>query len=260
MIENENENENESECESESIAASETTLPIQERFVSVQGEGALVGVPSSFVRVAGCNLRCTWCDSPATSWEASGRRTSLDELVEFCQDGPQHVVITGGEPLLFKGVAALTRLLAAAGHHITIETAGTVWQDDVCCDLMSISPKLSHSTPWQRAPRLAHRHDQRRIALKTLRRLMSSFTWQLKFVVQGRDAGALARDVGEIETLLTQLAVARTDRACVLLMPECVDPGALTDRYRALTRLCVERGFRVGERLHIALFGHTPGT
>ena len=100
---------------------------------------------------------------------------------------------------------------------------------------------------------------------------MSSFTWQLKFVVQGRDAGALARDVGEdagalardvgeIETLLTQLAVARTDRACVLLMPECVDPGALTDRYRALTRLCVERGFRVGERLHIALFGHTPGT
>ena len=168
MIENENENENESECESESIAASETTLPIQERFVSVQGEGALVGVPSSFVRVAGCNLRCTWCDSPATSWEASGRRTSLDELVELrhlgeCGDTvlllehePVYTIgrtrdqssLRGGEPLLFKGVAALTRLLAAAGHHITIETAGTVWQDDVCCDLMSISPKLSHSTPW----------------------------------------------------------------------------------------------------------------
>ncbi len=242
------------------VAASETTLPIQERFVSLQGEGALVGVPSTFVRVAGCNLRCTWCDSPATSWAASGARTGLDELVRFCAAGPRHVVITGGEPLLFRGVAVLSQRLAAAGHHITIETAGTVWLDDLRCDLMSISPKLSHSTPWQRAPRLAHRHEQRRLALKSLRRLITSYTWQLKFVVQCGASDELARDVAEIETLLTQLAVAQRDRESVLLMPECIEPAVLTDRYRALTRVCIERGFRVGERLHIALFGHTPGT
>src|SRR5687768_9998796 len=76
-------------------------LPIAERFVSLQGEGGLVGVPSSFVRVFGCNLRCTWCDSPATSWAPAGTQVPLDELVAFCARGPRHVVLTGGEPLLF---------------------------------------------------------------------------------------------------------------------------------------------------------------
>jgi 7-carboxy-7-deazaguanine synthase len=240
------------------------TLPIQERFVSLQGEGELVGVPSSFIRVSGCNLRCTWCDTPASSWAPESVTHTLDELVKFCAAGPRHVVVTGGEPLLFPGTAALTRRLSAAGHHITIETAGTVWRDAthqaLRCDLMSISPKLSHSTPWQRAPRLAHRHEEHRLALKPLRTLLSRFDWQLKFVVKSADPRSLARDLGEIEILLTQLAIARRDRHRVLLMPECTEPATLLDHYQSLIAPCLAHGFRVGERLHLQLFGHTPGT
>lgn len=234
-----------------------TRLPIQERFVSLQGEGLLVGVPSSFVRVAGCNLRCTWCDSPATSWTPAGVQVAIDELVAFCARGPRHVVLTGGEPLLFPGVAALSQRLRAAGHHVTVETAGTVWLDQLDCDLLSLSPKLAHSTPWVRAPKLAQRHEQARLDLAVLQRLLASAAWQLKFVVRAAEAAA---DLAEIEGLLQALAVPRGERHRVLVMPECTDPAALHASYRSLVAACIERGFRLGERLHIALFGHTPGT
>lgn len=233
------------------------SLKIRERFVSLQGEGSLVGVPSSFVRVAGCNLRCTWCDSPETSWNPSGEQISIDELVAFCARGPRHVVLTGGEPLLFAGVAELSQRLRAAGHHITVETAGTVWLDRLACDLLSLSPKLAHSTPWQRASALAERHERQRLDLAVLGRLLGAYAWQLKFVVR---AEAASDDLAEIEGLLAALDVPASERARVLLMPECTDPAALASCERALVGACVERGFRLGERLHIALFGHTPGT
>jgi 7-carboxy-7-deazaguanine synthase len=240
------------------MATATPHLRISERFVSLQGEGQLVGVPSSFVRVSGCNLRCTWCDSPATSWAPVGEPQELDALVDFCARGPRHVVLTGGEPLLFAAVAPLSQRLRAAGHHITVETAGTVWLPELACDLLSLSPKLAHSTPWLRAPKLAQRHEQTRLDLVVLGRLLASFdNWQLKFVVRAAEAAA---DLAEIEGLLQALAVPARERHRVLIMPECVDPAVLAGSYRLLVGACIERGFRLGERLHIALFGHTPGT
>lgn len=233
------------------------SLPIQERFTSLQGEGSLVGVPSSFIRVSGCNLRCAWCDSPATSWTPRGERTSLDDLVAFCASGPRHVVLTGGEPLLYTEVAALARRLRSAAHHVTVETAGTVELPDLECDLLSVSPKLAHSTPFGRDPAWAERHEARRLQRPVLARLLARHPWQLKFVVR---ADALAADLAEVEALLADLTVAPADRTRVFLMPECTDPEALRAAYQRMVSVCLARGLRLGERLHIHIFGHTPGT
>lgn len=234
------------------------SLRIQERFVSVQGEGGLVGVPSSFVRVSGCNLRCVWCDTPRSSWAPEGDATTLDELVAWCAKGPRHVVLTGGEPMLFSPSAELSRALRAAGHHLTIETAGTVWCEGLEADLMSISPKLSHSTPWHN--KLATMHEGARLDLDVLARLLANYTWQLKFVVRTSAPELLAADLAEIEQLLGALELPSDAREQILLMPEGIDDASLRAGYLAAIEACRARGFRLGLRLHIYLFGHTPGT
>lgn len=239
-------------------------LRVQERFVSIQGEGVLVGVPSSFVRVAGCNLRCTWCDTPRSSWEAAGELEPVASLVDWCATGPRHVVLTGGEPLLFSASAGLCRGLREAGHHVTVETAGTVWCEGLEADLISLSPKLGHSTPWVRA-RVAGRrdlaiaHDGARLNLRVLRQLLDFSEWQIKFVVRSCSWTALTDDIEEIEALLELLGVSGADRERVLLMPEgVVRLGRMP--LRRVASACEARGFRFGLRLHIDLFGNTPGT
>jgi 7-carboxy-7-deazaguanine synthase len=235
----------------------EGALRINEAFVSLQGEGRLAGVPSTFVRAAGCNLRCAWCDSPTSSWRPTGERVDLDELVRACAKGPRHVVLTGGEPLLFPGMLELARRLRAAGHHVTFETAGTVAPEGLECDLASISPKLSHATPDH--PAWGPRHEARRWQPAIVRRLMQH-PWQLKLVVRAHDPELLRLDVREALGMVEALGVAAADRDRVLLMPECVDPARLSADYTALVPVCIEHGVSLGPRLHIAIFGHTPGT
>ena len=123
-------------------------MRISEIFYSVQGEGSLVGVPSVFVRTSGCNLRCSWCDTPYTSWNPEGEDLSVSDILDRAAEYPaaRHVVITGGEPMIAPGIAELSQRFRERGMHITFETAGTVFAP-VACDLMSISPKLSNSTP-----------------------------------------------------------------------------------------------------------------
>jgi 7-carboxy-7-deazaguanine synthase len=242
----------------ETVSADETLL-IQEEFVSIQGEGELAGVPSRFIRTSGCNLRCAWCDSPATSWHPEGERISVAQLVERATSGPSHVVITGGEPMLLSAVGPLSAALIKAGLHVTIETAGTVDEPSVHASLWSISPKLAHSVPDDL--RWAERHERLRWRPDVVRALMRrGGSWQLKFVVRAFDVEALARDVAEIETMLDTLEVSPRRRDRVFLMPECTDPGRLVDDYRRLTPTLAEHGFRLGPRLHLHLFGHTPGT
>ena len=235
------------------------TLRVVERFVSLQGEGLLAGTPSSFVRVSGCNLRCEWCDTAASSWSPTGDRIAVEELVAWCATGPRHVVLTGGEPLLFREAVELASRLGAVGHHVTVETAGTVWQDDLHVDLVSLSPKLAHATPRRLGIAWARRHDERRTRPDIVRALMAS-PWQIKFVVRTDDPASLQADLAEIEALLALYRVSPADRERVLLMPQCVDPDELGRAYAALVPVCLATGFRLGPRLHIAIFGHRPGT
>lgn len=235
------------------------TLRIVERFVSLQGEGLLAGVPSTFVRVSGCNLRCEWCDTPSSSFAPTGERVAIEELVAWCSEGPRHVVLTGGEPLLFREAIELASRLGAAGHHVTVETAGTVWHDDLHADLVSLSPKLAHATPRRLGSVWAQRHEDRRTRPDVVRALMA-MPWQLKFVVRTNDEAAIASDLAEIESLLALYRVRDAERERVLLMPQCIDPALLSSAYAALVPACRATGFRLGPRLHIAIFGHRPGT
>lgn len=223
-------------------------MKIAEIFYSVQGEGALVGVPSVFVRTSGCNLRCVWCDTPYTSWSPEGDERSLDSIVdEVNQYRAAHVVITGGEPMIAPGIEELTHRLR---QHITIETAGTV-DMDVRCDLMSISPKLSNSTPRERdGGRWAAQHERLRYQPEVLRRLMEKYPYQLKFVI------ADPSDLAEVLPILDEIGA---DRSRVILMPEGTGPATLADRGRWLVEICKQEGFRFSPRLHVDLWGNQRG-
>ncbi len=228
-------------------------MKISEIFYSIQGEGKLTGVPSVFIRTTGCNLRCVWCDSDYTSWKPEGEQVSIDMIVDqVARHGTGHVVVTGGEPMIAPDVGELTQRLKDGGYHLTIETAATVWRE-VKCDLASISPKLSHSTPWTReAGKYAAAHEENRIHLETIRRFMAFPDYQLKFVIQDPD------DLAEIDTILSQLG--HYDPSNVLLMPLGIDAAELNERGRWIADLCKHRGYRFCPRLHIELFGHRRGT
>lgn len=226
-------------------------MNISEIFYSVQGEGMLLGVPSVFIRTGVCNLRCVWCDTPYASWRPDGRDRKLEDvLAEALGYGARHVVVTGGEPMIEPEVVALTDRLRAAGQHITVETAGTVFKP-VACDLMSISPKLSNSTPLQvDGGRWAAQHDRLRYQPETLRALVAAYPYQLKFVIAGE------ADLDEVETMVAELGA---DRERVLLMPEGVTNAVLGERSVWLAEVCKQRGFRLSPRLHVLIWGDKRG-
>ena len=117
-------------------------MVVNEIFYSLQGEGFLAGVPSVFVRLAGCPLRCRWCDTKYAWDETAGAEQSIGAIVEAVRQWPcKFIVITGGEPMINPDLPDLVRELKASGKHITIETAGIAFIPDMPCDLMSISPE-----------------------------------------------------------------------------------------------------------------------
>ena len=222
-------------------------MKIAELFYSLQGEGALIGVPSVFIRTSGCNLRCAWCDTPYTSWHPEGADLSLDQIVDQVKAHPaRHVVVTGGEPMIAPEIIPLTERLRALGLHITIETAGTVMRP-VACDLMSISPKLRNSTP---SGEWAERHERLRIQCDVLRELMARYPYQLKFVIEKPE------DLDEVRALAASV---NADPDRVILMPEGTDRDLLRERGVWLAEVAKSEGFRFTPRLHVELWGNRRG-
>lgn len=232
-------------------------LPINELFASLQGEGKLAGVPSTFVRTSGCNLRCWYCDSYHTSWEPTGAWMDIEKIHEqVAGRDPDHLVLTGGEPLIHDGAVDL---LDAVEMHTTVETNGTKYVDgDI--DLASISPKLANSTPTpERDPagdgEWADRHDERRIDHDALTRLIDDYEFQLKFVVA--DESPMA----EIESLVADLRESTTREirdTDVLLMPEGATRERLDETRTTAARLAEEYGYRYTPRIHVDLWNDAP--
>jgi 7-carboxy-7-deazaguanine synthase len=229
---------------------------ISEIFHSIQGEGELTGVPSVFVRTAGCNLRCQWCDTPYASWDPEGVERSIEDIVrQISVFRCGHVVITGGEPMIAKGIRDLTARLRESGQHITIESAGTIAPDGIACDLASISPKLRNSTPEPGtiADSWVGRHEASRWKPDAVRAWIEQYPFQLKFVVSS------ATDVEEIQRMIGEVGGAVPPHK-ILLMPEGTEAGTLRERQKTLAGICKVKGFRLCQRLHIELYGNTRGT
>ena len=163
-----------------------------------------------------------------------------------------HVVLTGGEPMIAPDLSELAGALKKQGKHITIETAGTIPPNGIPCDLASISPKLSNSTPASRDPAWAKRHEAARLQPEVISEWIRKYPFQLKFVVSSEN------DLVEIKSLLLKLPEIPVDR--VLLMPEGIDSKTLASRSPWLVEICKREGFRFCPRLQIELFGHTRGT
>lgn len=226
-------------------------MHVAEVFYSLQGEGMLVGVPSVFVRLAGCPFRCRWCDT-AYAWDYSaGEELDPGDVAVRVRQWPSRfVVLTGGEPLMGPdlavrpGVVSLTHGLRGLGRHITIETTGSLFVPGLACDLISISPKLRNSTATAHQPTIG-------FDPKPLSRLIETYPYQLKFVIESR------QDIDDVREILGRLDAVDPDR--VLLMPQARTREELLARAPMVAELCKETGFRFCDRLHIALWGSERG-
>ncbi len=249
---------------------------------TIQGEGKLAGMPSLFIRLGGCNLRCIWqmpdgtfsrCDTPYASFDSDTfRQMDAQEAVKLVKEnlGPlKHVVITGGEPLLQKNALAelLRHLKQELELHLTIETNGTLFAEEVAryIDLFSVSPKLSNSTPspnklaaYNLSPSgPLNFHGEKRRNIPVLQSYIDLCNCtdkdiQLKFVV------GKTTDIKEIkEDFLAHLKGWRPQD--ILLMPL----GATREELDKTTPMVLEKaianGWRFAPRIHINLFGPIAG-
>lgn len=230
-------------------------MRIAEVYSSIQGEGQFAGTPSVFVRTTGCNLRCWFCDTPFTSWSPEGDHVRVSDLLRQVQAfGVEHVVLTGGEPLLQPDCVSLCEKLLAAGHFVTIETAGTVYRPALA-SLMSISPKLANSSPLRigstDAIRWQQRHEQTRSNQEVISRLIESTQYQFKFVVDQPS------DLNEIADYLAAWPQVPGER--VWLMPQARTRNELEARSLWLETEAGRLGYRFSSRWQIAQFGNQRG-
>lgn len=222
-----------------------------EVFASIQGEGVSVGMPSTFVRLATCNLRCVWCDTAYTwDWERYdrlGQTMAMDaeQLLERVRDfRPRNVVVTGGEPLIQRHeLRLLLANLHQAGYRVEIETNGTIGPGNLV-DLVN---------QWNVSPKLAHSGNEglRRIDESVLREFGAIEQAWFKFVVSSPD------DLKEIRSVAAEAGM---DPSRIVLMPEGQTAEEIAGRSAWLVDVCAEYGYRFTTRLHILLWGDRRGT
>jgi 7-carboxy-7-deazaguanine synthase len=131
-----------------------TTLQLVEIFSSVQGESSLTGLPTTFIRLAGCNLRCSWCDTPYSF--GRGYATELSTILQQVeQNGCRYVCVTGGEPLLQRSVYPLMKILCDQGYRVSLETGGALSIQEIdsrvktILDIKCPGSGMSHKNLWQ---------------------------------------------------------------------------------------------------------------
>ena len=218
---------------------------VNEIFYSLQGEGQLAGVPSVFIRLAGCPLRCCWCDTKYAWDPQAGDSLSPPEVVEQIKEYPSHyVVVTGGEPMAHNGIAELLNLLNERGYHITVETAGIEYISNLPVDLMSISPKLSNSIPAD--SKQAKLHEPYCFRPTVVESFIATYDYQLKFVIdEPADLNEVAECIGKLEDIHPYK---------IYLMPQATRPEDYLEKSRWLADYCLQTGFAFSPRLQVILW------
>lgn len=163
-------------------------IPILEKFVSLQGEGDSQGFPTTFIRVAGCNLRCSYCDTKH-SWTIDGvPLESVEEILEWIKgQWPGIVCFTGGEPLLYDEILILINKLAFDGYDVVVETNGTIDIGKVKGKMLLESlPRISFVMDFK-SENVEMTEEQRMTVYKNLGEI--SVYDEVKFVVPYSDLG-----------------------------------------------------------------------
>lgn len=216
-----------------------------------QGEGKNLGMPCFFLRLAGCNLACSWCDTRyAWNWKEYDVAKELHPVevgdvfekleVGRRQFGYANLVISGGEPMLQqKALTPLIYALRAKGWWVEIETAGTrPIRNSLAADQFTVSLKLENS---------GNSLDKRRVprAIESFARDKRS---TFKFVVSN------VTDFEEIDFLVRQFGLQP-----VYIMPEGKNKGDITEHLQAVTQAALQRGYYLTTRLQVLLYGNQRG-
>ena len=215
-------------------AGSAPRLRITEIFHSLQGEADAVGWPSVFVRLTGCPLRCTWCDT-AYAFEGGKWRTLDTILAEVAGYGARHVCVTGGEPLAQKACLTLLQRLCDAGHEVALETSGAL--DVTAVDtrvrkVLDLKAPGSGESARNRWSNLAHLGPRD----------------QIKIVISDR---------ADYDWAVAALREHALDRRCAVLFSPVY--GAIEPRALAEWILADRLPVRFQLQLHKLLWGEQPG-
>jgi 7-carboxy-7-deazaguanine synthase len=221
---------------------------------TIQGEGPSAGRRCGFIRLGGCNLHCSWCDTPYT-WDASRfdlhaeltRRPITDLAAAALAGGTRMTVITGGEPLLHQSQQAwlplLDLLLDSGADTIEVETNGT----------QTPTPETTaRVTRFNVSPKLAHAGDPAslRIAPDALAALRGTGKAIFKFV---------CRDPGDVTETAVFAARHQIPPRLVWIMPEGITAQVLSARAKALADPAIACGFNLTTRLHVLAWGDERG-
>ncbi len=175
-------------------------LQISELFYSIQGESTRAGLPCLFIRLAGCNLRCSYCDA-AYTWEEDGSLMPLSAILSWVDEYPDVLVeITGGEPLLQEPVYTLMDQLLTRGRHVLLETNGSLsvarvpGAVGIIMDLKCPGSGMGIEVEWKNISTLRARKE-------------NGSNDELKFVLTSDDDFLWARDIVLKEQLTSMIPV-----------------------------------------------------
>lgn len=218
-------------------------MRISEIFYSIQGEGTNTGKPAIFLRLAGCNLCCIWCDSKFTWDMKSGEEINTEKIIKIIKKYPcRHLVITGGEPLIQQ--AGIKKLLEKLNknsskksdkYFVEIETSGSIKpQISNLIDQYNCSPKLSNSK---------NRPINYKLSLQNFPKEKTYY----KFVVDKKS------DLNEIKKFIKDHKLLNDK---IILMPQGISKTAISKRSKWLAEICKKENWKFSTRLHIEIWGN----